>query len=257
MQDFINIASHLADEAGKIARQYFRADLDIISKNDQSPVTIADQSIETRLREILAQQRANDSILGEEFDSVTGTSGYTWVIDPIDGTKSFIMGRPTFGTLIALWQGDKPILGLIDQPILKERWIGGPDLPTTFNGKPCKTRPCTKLSSAVGGSTTAAMFAGRLSGLGERLEQSCKLGWGSDCYAYGLLASGHVDLIVEADLKPHDFAALVPVIMGAGGKIADYNDQEITLDSVGEVIATGDPALYPIVKELIDNHINA
>ncbi len=257
MQEFIELASHLADEAGKIARQYFRADFDITSKSDQSPVTIADQSIEKRLRTILAQQRPDDTIIGEEFTNTNGMSGYTWVIDPIDGTKSFIMGRPTFGTLIALWQNGKPLLGIIDQPILNERWIGGPNIPTTFNGAPCKTRSCTNLTSAVGGSTTTAMFTGPLTGLGEQLEKNCKLGWGSDCYAYGLLASGYVDLVVEADLKIHDFAALVPVIMGAGGKIADYNNQPITLDSVGEVIATGDPALYPIVKELIDKHINA
>lgn len=251
MQEFIRIATHLANTAGDIARQYFRTSFEVTSKADASPVTIADQSIERALRDILARQRPNDTILGEEFDTHHGNSGLTWVIDPIDGTKSFVMGRPTFGTLIALWDGDTPLLGIIDQPILRERWIGTQGHGTTFNGAPVTTRPCPQLKDAIAASTTPAMFTGPITDIYKPFEQTCSFAWGSDCYGYGLLASGHMDLMLEADLKPHDFAALIPIIQEAGGHITDYTGQPITLASNGQIIALGDPSLWPHIKPLL------
>jgi inositol-phosphate phosphatase/L-galactose 1-phosphate phosphatase/histidinol-phosphatase len=161
----------------------------------------------------------------------------TWVIDPIDGTKSFVIGRPTFGTLIALCKDDVPVLGIIDQPISKERWTGA-DGKTTLNGKVVKVRPCPDFKSACVGSTTPAMFPPPPSGLRrdeiwKKIEANTKmLAWGGDCYMYGLLASGNMDACFEASLSPYDFCALVPVVEGAGGIITDWAGEKAD-DQVG------------------------
>ena len=124
MQEFVTLANRLADEAGKIVKDYFRTPFEVEIKGDESPVTVADRAVEKRMRDILEKQRPDDGIYGEEYGIKDSKSGYTWVLDPIDGTKSFVIGRPTFGTLIALCQDGVPILGVIDQPILGERWVG-------------------------------------------------------------------------------------------------------------------------------------
>ncbi len=248
MQELIALASRLADEAGQIAREYFRQPFEVIRKGDDSPVTIADRAIEARMREILEATRPNDTIIGEEYGTQEGSSGYCWVLDPIDGTKSFVMGRPTFGTLIALWHDNTPVLGIIDQPISNERWVGVQGQTSTFNGQPIQSRPCTDLSTAIMGSTTPAMFD---TPVYEALGGD-RFAWGGDCYAYGLLASGHMDMIIEASLSPYDFAALIPVIEGAGGFIRDWEGNPLTLQSEGKVIALGDEALWPSVKERLE-----
>ncbi len=252
MQEFKALANRMADTAGKIVKKYFRAPFDVERKDDDSPVTIADRAVEEALRELLARKRPDDGILGEEFGPVKSKSGLTWVIDPIDGTKSFVMGRPTFGTLIALCEGDEPKLGVIDQPILKERWVGD-GKKTKMNGKEVRTRSCGSFHDAVIGSTTPQMFE-KMSEYGrayEIFETGCNFGWGGDCYMYGLIASGYMDIAFEQSLKPHDFAALVPVIKGAGGHISDWRGEPLTLSSVGKVIALGDPNLWPEIDHMI------
>ncbi|MGQ0527109.1 MAG: inositol monophosphatase family protein [Alphaproteobacteria bacterium] len=261
MQEFLSLANALADEAGKIARKYFRQGFEVISKTDESPVTVADRAIEQVLREIIEKERPDDGILGEEFGRVESRNGLTWVLDPIDGTKSFVIGRPTFGTLIALCKDDKPFLGVIDQAISGERWIGVNGQKTTFNGTPVKTRPCKKLKDACMGSTTPAMFVRTGGPVYERFDSACKgekwgsgakmVAWGGDCYMYGLLASGFMDLCIEASLSPYDFAALVPVVAGAGGKICDWEGKDLTLKSDGRVVAMGDAGLWGEVAELL------
>ncbi len=250
MQEFTALANKLADEAGKIVRQYFRTDFDVIKKDDDSPVTIADRSIESSLREIIEAERPDDGILGEEFGTKEGKSGYTWVIDPIDGTKSFVIGRPTFGTLIALCENDVPVLGVIDQAILQERWIGIKGQETTFNGEPVQTRSCESLDKARVCSTTPAMF-NNTGPAYEALGKGNEIAWGGDCYMYGLIASGFMDIAIEADLSPYDFAALVPVIEGAGGHISDWDGNPVTLKSDGRIIALGDPALWEEIYKLL------
>lgn len=251
MKEFISLTNRLADEAGTIIRQHFRTAFDVESKADTSPVTIADRAVETRLREIIEQERPQDGIFGEEFGIKKSQNGLIWVLDPIDGTKSFVIGRPTFGTLIALCEGDAPILGLIDQPILKERWLGAKGAQTLFNNAPVKTRTCKSLAAACVSSTTPAMFS-KTGPVYEKFERAAKMmSWGADCYAYGLLASGHCDIVVEANLSPYDFAALVPVIEGAGGKMCDWRGNSLTLKSEGNVIALGDPALWAEVSKLL------
>ena len=252
MQEFIALANMLADEVGNIVRKYYRQPFDVEIKHDDSPVTIADREVEQRLREMIKKQRPDDGILGEEFGTKEGTSGLTWVLDPIDGTKSFMIGRPTFGTLIALCEGDIPALGVIDQPIMKERWIGLTGAQTTMNGKAVRTRACKSLCEARIGSTTPAMFSGTGPAY-EIFETGNKLAWGGDCYMYGLIASGFMDIAFEASLSPYDFAALVPVITGAGGHISDWEGKPLTLQSDGRVIAVGDTALWPEIQEMISN----
>ncbi len=260
MQEFKGFANSLADEAGKIVRQHFRTHFKVESKGDASPVTLADRGVEKKLREMIEETYPEDGIFGEEFGIKESRNGRTWVIDPIDGTKSFAIGRATFGTLIALCENSVPVLGIIDQPIMKERWVGikghktaysnahlGPD----FQDRPIKTATCPALDMARVCSTTPAMFDD-LPPIYKRFEKHCKfVAWGGDCYAYALLATGFADVVVEADLSPYDFLALVPIIEGAGGKITDWNGKNLTLESEGKVIALGDPALWPEVQKLL------
>lgn len=240
MQDFIELATKMADEAGKIIRPYFRANVDVEAKKDESPVTIADKSVEERLRAIIEEHRPEDGIIGEEFGIKEGKNKYTWVLDPIDGTKSFVIGRPTFGTLIALCEDGVPILGIIDQPISKERWIGVKGQATTFNGQPVKTRPCIDLKEARIASTSPSMMPDQW----PKLYDECGMVvWGGDCYSYGLIASGFLNLVVEKGLNLYDFAAIPPIIEGAGGFMCDWNGESLTLNSDDAVVAGGDIAL--------------
>jgi histidinol phosphatase-like enzyme (inositol monophosphatase family) len=248
MQEFEALAKRLADEAGDIVRQYFRQPFEVESKDDESPVTIADRAVEKRMREILEDERPQDGIYGEEYGVKESQSGLTWVLDPIDGTKSFVIGRPTFGTLIALCEDGVPKLGVIDQPILKERWIGF-DGKTYFNGEPVEAASCSSLDVARIGSTTPAMF-------GENpIYKNFNEGrfyWGGDCYQYGLMANGFVDVILEDNMQPYDYLALVPVIEGAGGCISDFRGQNLTIESgTSSVVACGDPSLFEDVKPLL------
>ncbi len=253
MQEFLSLANRMADKAGKIIQKYYRQPFDVEHKSDNSPVTVADREVEQVLRDILAKERPQDGILGEEFGHEVSQNGLTWVIDPIDGTKSFMIGRPTFGTLIALCEADIPKLGIIDQPILKERWVGITGEKTTFNGKPVQTRPCKDLHDARIGSTTPMMFD-KLSEFGRAyhlFEHPPRMAWGGDCYMYGLIASGFMDVAFEQNLSPYDFAALIPVIKGAGGHISNWRGDELTLNSSGKVIAVGDPELWPEIERMI------
>lgn len=258
MNEFIDIAKRLADEAGEIVRGYFRRPMDIETKDDDSPVTVADRAVEKRLREIIAAERPDDGIYGEEYGIKEGTSGYTWVLDPIDGTKSFMIGRATFGTLIALCKDGVPVLGVIDQPIMKERWIGVEGKPTTYTNehlgeafidRPVTCAPCSSLDAARIGSTTPAMFGDNP--VYKNFNEG-RFYWGGDCYQYGLMALGFVDVILEANMQPYDYLALVPVVNGAGGCISDFRGQSLTLENgKSTVVACGDPSLFEDVKTLL------
>lgn len=251
MKEFVELSNLLADEAGKMIKRYYRQPFEIETKSDDSPVTIADRAVEKRMREILEAERPDDGIFGEEYGIKESRNGLMWVLDPIDGTKSFMMGRPSFGTLIALCEEDVPKLGVIDQPITNERWIGVSRQETMFNGTRVKTRSCFALSEAIICSTTPSMFKG-MPAYYERFydgKMAHGLIWGGDCYMYGLLASGYLDMTIEASLSPYDFAALVPVVEGAGGVICDYQGQSLSLQSDGNVIALGDKHLLQSVLE--------
>jgi inositol-phosphate phosphatase/L-galactose 1-phosphate phosphatase/histidinol-phosphatase len=243
--ELVALANSLADAARPIAARYFRTPVTVDDKSDQSPVTIADREAETAMRALLGKHVPAHGIFGEEHGVERADAEYVWVLDPIDGTKAFITGLPIFGTLIALLHRGVPVLGIIDQPISKERWIGANGRPSTLNDKPIKVRACAALDKAYMYSTAPLMFPGPTAKRHEALAEKVKLfRWGGDCYAYGLLAAGHVDLVVENSLKLYDFAALVPVIKGAGGMITDWKGRELDIHSDGSVLAAGDPAIH-------------
>jgi len=239
------LAHRLADAAGAAIRPHFRTRVAITDKPDNSPVTIADQNAEAAMRQLLAAECPEHGIHGEELGVERPDAEWVWVLDPIDGTKAFISGLPMFGTLIALCRRGRPVLGAIDQPILRERWIGAEGVPTTLNGVPAKVRACAGLGQATLFSTAPDMFDGPAAAPYERLRQAVKLPrYGGDCYAYAMLASGHIDVVVERKLKPFDYCALVPVIEQAGGIMTDWSGKPLTIASDGQVVAAGDARVH-------------
>lgn len=248
----IDLAQRLADAAGAAIRPYFRAEYGLETKDDASPVTLADTAAEAAMRRLISAERPMDGIIGEEEEERAGSSGRTWVLDPIDGTRSFIVGRPIFGTLIALLEDGWPVLGIIDQPIIGERWLGVTGRPTLFNGQPAQARTCRELSKALLATTSPALFTDDQLHAFEHVDAAVlSTVLGGDCYNYGLVASGHLDLVIEAGLKLHDFAALVPVVEGAGGRMCDWQGDPLHAGSTGEVIAAGDPARIEEIVEAL------
>jgi histidinol-phosphatase len=251
-QTDIALAERLADAAGAAIRPYFRGAHGVEAKADLSPVTLADRAAEEAMRKLIIAERPMDGIIGEEFGERPGTSGRQWVLDPIDGTRAFIAGRPIFGTLIALIEHGWPLLGIIDQPIAKERWLGVMGRTTLFNGKPAATRRCRDLKDAVLATTSPALFGDDQLHAFEHLDSAVmSVVLGGDCYNYGCVASGWMDVVVEAGLKLHDFAALVPVVEGAGGRMCDWQGDPLHAGSNGEVIAAGDPARIDDILEAL------
>ncbi len=248
----IALAHRLADAAGEAIRPFFRAAFTMETKADASPVTQADRAAEAAIRTILERERPADGIIGEEYGTVRGDAGRVWVLDPIDGTRSFIAGRPIFGTLIALLQGGKPVLGVIDQPITRERWIGATGQPTTLNGLAVRTRACSNVAAAHLATTGPTLFSGDEAARFDRVRVAARdTLWGGDCYNYALLGSGHLDLVVEAGLQLYDLAALVPVVEGAGGTMCDWAGAPLNADSDGRVIAAGNRALADQTRALL------
>ena len=245
LPDIIAFANRLADTAGEIVRRYFRGRLTRTDKTDGSPVTEADCAIERAIRDAVDSAHPDHGVLGEEFGAHRLEAEYLWVIDPIDGTKAFISGVPLFGTLIGLLHRGRPVLGVIDQAVTGERWLGADGVGTTLNGEAVRVRPCGGLAEAVLFATTPVMFAGVDEAPFKRLAEAVKwTRYSADCYAYGLLASGFVDLAAEAGLKPYDYCALVPVVANAGGVISDWRGAPLGLESDGRVLAAGDPGRH-------------
>ena len=253
----IALAHRLADAARAAILPHYRSGLTSERKEDASPVTLADRAAEEAMRRILKAECPRDAIHGEEFGAETGSSGRTWVLDPIDGTASFLIGRPIFGTLIALVVDGWPVLGVIDQPVLDERWIGVTGQPTLLNGQPVRTRACRELGDATLATTGPHYFndhdGEHFMGLAAKTDHR-RMVMGGDCYNYALLATGHLDIVCEANLKLHDFAALVPVVEGAGGTMCDWNGEPLHAASSGHVLALGDPARLDDVVEALACH---
>jgi histidinol phosphatase-like enzyme (inositol monophosphatase family) len=253
----IALAIRLADAAAAAIRPYFRADSGAERKPDATPVTLADRAAEDAMRRILTAEAPRDTVIGEEFGATPGTSGRSWVLDPIDGTAGFLAGRAMFGTLIALVVEGWPVLGIIDQPILRERWIGASGRPTTLNGQAVRTRRCRQLNEATIATTGPHYFddhdGGHFMALAARTDHR-RMVMGGDCYNYAMLASGHLDIVCEAGLKLHDWAALVPVVEGAGGMMCDWNGEPLHAASSGHVLALGDPARLDDVIEAMACH---
>ena len=254
----IALAHRLADAARAAILPHFRSGMTSERKADATPVTLADRAAEAAMRAIIKAEFPGDALHGEEYGAETGSSGRTWVLDPIDGTAGFLAGRPLFGTLIALVVEGWPVLGVIDQAVLKERWVGVTGRPTTLNGQPVRTRACPSLAEATLATTGPHYFddhdGAHFMGLAARTDHR-RMVMGGDCYNYAMLASGHLDVVCEANLKLHDWAALVPVVEGAGGTMADWNGDPLHAGSTGHVLALGDPArLDDVVEALACNH---
>lgn len=246
--DFLTFADALADAAGAVIRRYFRQKIAVDDKADASPVTIADREAESAMRALIEARFPAHGLLGEEYGSDRPGADWIWVLDPIDGTKSFISGVPLFGTLIALLHEGIPVLGIIDQPISRERWRGVTGAVSTLNGAPIRTRDCADPSKATLFSTAPDLFHGDDFAGFARLQSQVKLTrFGSDCYAYGLLAAGFIDCVVESGLKPYDYCAMGPVIEGAGGIITDWQGRKLDLASDGRVVGAGDAKLHAAV----------
>lgn len=239
------LALALADAAGAAIRPLFRGAWDYERKADRSFVTEADRAAEAAMRKLIEDTFPADGIIGEEYGTRNEGAGRQWVLDPIDGTTSFIAGRPIFGTLIALLQDGWPTLGIIDQPVSGERWVGSIGQPTLFNGSPAQTKSLKELSDAVLATTSPHLFtndeADAFMSVAKQVAEK-KIVFGGDCYNYALVASGHIDIVIEAGLKLYDYAALVPVVEGAGGMMADWQGNPLDAGSDGTVIALGDPA---------------
>jgi myo-inositol-1(or 4)-monophosphatase len=250
MDRYVAAALAAADAAGEAIRPHFRTNVAADLKSDQSPVTIADRNAELAMRSVLSSLCPETGILGEEFGLERPEARLRWVLDPIDGTRAFITGRPTFGCLIALMDGETPLIGIIDQPVTGERWIGVAGRKTVFSGPlggQSGTRACPGLDYAELSATSPAMFGDdwpRFDSLSGKVRRNY---WGGDCYAYGLLALGQIDIVVECDLKIWDWAALLPVIEGAGGRLTDWTGAVPRPDGDGRVIAVGDPGLLSAV----------
>ncbi len=246
MDEFVAAAVAAADVAAAVIRPFFRAGVGAETKADASPVTIADRSAEQAMRAVLQHRLPEHGILGEESGLDRPEARMRWVLDPIDGTRAFLTGRTTFGTLIALLDGEAPVLGILDQPITGERWVGVAGRRTVFHGTygAAGCRPCPALGRAELSCTSPAIFDADEAAAFARLQGAAgRTSWGGDCYAYGLLALGQVDVIAEAGMKPWDWAALVPVIEGAGGQVRDWTGQPLRPGGDGRVLAVGDPAL--------------
>ena len=239
--DYVDLARRLTEVSRPILRRYYRQKLDIIDKADESPVTKADRECEAALRETIIKAFPGHGIIGEEFGAERADAEYVWVLDPLDGTRSFITGRPLFGTLIALNRGGKPILGVIDMPILGDLFLGVAGEPSTLNGEAIKARSCANLSDAYLSTISPQVFDAASFPRFEALRANAKsTTYGGDCYQYGMVAMGFLDLVVERGLGIYDYLALVPVIEGAGGHITDWQGRPLTMASTGEVVAASD-----------------
>lgn len=248
----LGFAQYLADVGGKIACQYFRSPLKISCKPDRSPVTAADFEVERTLRQLIRRRYPHHGIIGEEYGSMRA-GDYSWVIDPIDGTGGFAMANPLFGVLIGLLSQNKPILGLIDLPALKERWVGDGKFAKFIDSaqvRVANASSCHALEEARLYFSTPSLDAHTEALLIDNLCERAAVAYhGCDCYAYGLLASGYCDLVVESGLEPYDYLPLIPVVTGAGGWITDWKGRPLGLNSGDRVIAA---ANKPLLDAAID-----
>jgi myo-inositol-1(or 4)-monophosphatase len=254
--DFSQFVNELATRSGQAILPFFRSS---IAAEDKSrggvfdPVTEADRAGEAAMRQLIKRTFPTHGIVGEEFGEENRDAEYVWVLDPIDGTRAFIAGLPTWGTLIGLNRGGRPVYGMMHQPFTGERFSGdcgssryeGPG-----GSRALRTRRCASLKDAVMATTSPKLFSGEALRAYDRVESVARLArYGCDCYAYCMLAAGHLDLVVEADLKPYDIAALIPIIEGAGGIVTAWNGGSAA--DGGTVVAAGDRRVHAAAVELL------
>jgi inositol-phosphate phosphatase / L-galactose 1-phosphate phosphatase / histidinol-phosphatase len=256
-KEWVTFAHTLADAAGEVARRYFRMPVTVEAKSDASPVTQADKEIETVIRSLIQAHFPDHGIFGEEHGRRNEQSLWQWVIDPIDGTRAFIAGYPLFTTLIALAKDGVPLLGLIDQPVLRERWTGVRGSRTQCNGKEVFARGIVSLDKAVVATTSAPYhFSGQEMAAFDWVKDQCAhVVQGGDAYGYAMLASGHIDVFIDSGFKPYDFCALKPVIEGAGGIITDWEGNPLTIESEGHIAAAATHELHKQVIAILQQTV--
>ncbi|MFC4273262.1 histidinol-phosphatase [Sneathiella chungangensis] len=242
----------LAGAAAAVTRSYFRKPIDVIQKLDNSPVTIADRECEARIREMITERYPGHGILGEEHGFDGKELSDIWVIDPIDGTKSFISGLPLYGTLLAFTRDNDVRIGAISMPELGEFWIGVAGEGCYFNGTPSRTSDCRDLGDAILMTTAIEYFSSENRDKFAELREKTRIRrYGGDCYIYAMVASGWADLAVETGLKSYDFMALVPVIEEAGGVITDWSGNRPDMNSDGTIVAAATKELHQQALEIL------
>lgn len=253
--------ANLTDLSRPIIDRYFRALPDVMTKADSSPVTIADRSVEQALREAIAAQFPDDIIVGEEFglsaalsgDDGAGSGAYKWVIDPIDGTKAFVSGKPAFGTLVGVTHNDRPIAGLIDMPVLDETYVGTA-AGSVLNGTKLTASTVTAINDANIATTSPEAFSPQGLAAFNKISAQAKItNYGGDCHNFGLLAAGYIDAVIEDSLAPHDIMGVVQVMRGAGAIVTDFDGNDIDLATTSSLVCAGTAELHKAILALIQN----
>ena len=254
---YLEFANELADKARNIALKHFRNPRKQWLKPDQTWVTESDLEIEKMARELVSHRYPDHGYFGEEFENINLSESFKWCIDPIDGTEPYVFGLPTFGVLIALTFNANPVVGVIESPALGQRWSGATGLPTVCGGEHCQTNNNTKLDQSTVFATSIDMFSKKEKEVFNRVSLAAhRRRFGADNYAYGLLASGYIEIVMEADMKPYDMMALVPVINGAGGVVTDWSGKPLNISSGSQILATSNIALHEQCLSLIHKTTN-
>lgn len=248
--DLLDYATTLAKDAGAVAMSYFRGTLGIEVKSDLSPVTVADKAVEAFVRARLAQDFPEDGLFGEEEGATGLDRARVWILDPIDGTRSFLSGYPTFGFLLAVLENGAPKIGVVGMPALGEVYTGFGDQ-AVCNGAPIKTSDQQALDQAILYVNEPEHMRANDSAV---FDQLCQKGatrrFAYDCYPHALVAAGHIDAVVDYNLQPYDYLPLCALIEAAGGVITDWAGQPLSLDSDGRVISAATPALHRQLLEI-------
>ena len=255
--DFGAFIDELATLSGDAIKPFFRTSLGVEDKSRGGvfdPVTAADRAAEQAMRTLIRQKFPSHGVIGEEFGPERGDAEFVWVLDPIDGTKSFISGMPAWGTLIALTRAGHPVFGMVHQPFIGERFMGD-GLAATYRGpagnRALMVRSCAGLAEAVLYTTSPRLMNAADRTAFGKVEEAVRMSrYGGDCYSYCMLAAGHVDLVIETELKPHDVAALIPIISGAGGIITTWNGAGP--ESGGRIVAAGDRRTHAAALSLLN-----
>jgi histidinol phosphatase-like enzyme (inositol monophosphatase family) len=255
--DFKQFVNELATQSGQAILPFFRSGFSITNKSlggAFDPVTEADRAGETAMRHLIKRTFPTHGIIGEEFGEEQVESEYVWVLDPIDGTKAFMAGLPLWGTLIGLMRNRAPAFGMMHQPFTGERFFGDGGS-ASYRGpqgeRKLMTRRCGSIADATISTTSPRLFSGDALVAYERVERETRIArYGCDCYAYCMLAAGHIDVVVETDLKPHDIVALIPIIEGAGGVVTGWDGGSAA--GGGSIAAAGDKRLHDAVLELLN-----
>ncbi len=255
--DFAAFVEKLAEVAGEAILPFFRTALAVENKKLKGafdPVTAADRAAETAMRALIRKHFPAHGIVGEEFDDVKSDAPYTWVLDPIDGTKSFIAGMPVWGTLIGLCKDEMPVYGMMAQPFIRERFTGD-GASAKYRGpageRKLMTRKCASLDDALMMTTSPHLFSAEEKERYDRVEKSVRLPrFGGDCYAYCMVAAGTVDLVIEAGLDAYDIVPLIPIIEGAGGIVTNWQGESAAKG--GQIIAAGDKRVHQAALEVLN-----